>query len=214
VTKSKTGIRGVIFDLDGTLFEAEYDWPAIKRRLGVSRADGSILDYLQTLPPEQALDKRALLESIEDRATRTGRLKPGALELLADLRRMGMKLALVTNNRASNAHHVVDRYRLTFDVVLTRDDGWYKPSGEPLLQAASRMGLDPDELVAVGDNDLDLLAARSAGVALAVIVNADAARFAGRCDILIHDLRQLLEAFASWDGSDGAGESTEVVERL
>jgi HAD superfamily hydrolase (TIGR01509 family) len=214
VTKSKTGIRGVIFDLDGTLFDAEYDWPAIKSRLGVSREDGSILGYLQALPPEQARGKRALLESIEDRATRTGRLKPGALDLLADLRRMGMTLALVTNNRARNAHNVVDRYGLDFDVVLTRDDGWYKPSGEPLLQAASRMGLAPDELAAVGDNDFDLRAARSAGVALAVIVNADAGRLAGRCDILIHELGQLLEALASWDGSDGAGESTEVVERL
>lgn len=214
VNQSKIGIRGMIFDLDGTLFEAEYDWPAIKTRLGVSRADGSILDYLQALPPEQARGKRALLERIEDRATRTGHLKPGALDLLAVLRRMGMKLALVTNNRACNAHHVVDRYGLVFDVVLTRDDGWHKPSGEPLLQAARRMGLAPGELAAVGDNDLDLRAARSAGVALAVIVNADAGRFAGRCDILIQDLDQLLEAFASWDGSDGAGESPEIVERL
>jgi phosphoglycolate phosphatase len=196
------------------LFEAEYDWPAIKARLGVSRADGSILDWLQALPPEQASGKRALLESIEDRATRSGHLKPGALELLADLRRMGLKLALVTNNRACNAHHVVDRYGLVFDVVLTRDDGWYKPSGEPLVQAASRMGLAPDELAAVGDNDLDLRAARSAGVALAVIVNAQVDRFAGRCDIAITDLMQLFGEIASWDGSDGAGESTEVVERL
>ena len=93
-------IRGVIFDLDGTLFEADYDWPAIKRQLGVSRADGSILDHLRTLPPEEARRKRELLESIEDRATREGRLKAGTRELLADLRRKGMRLALVTMPRS------------------------------------------------------------------------------------------------------------------
>lgn len=214
MTWIEAGIRGVIFDLDGTLFDADYDWPAIKSRLGVSRADGSILDYLQALPAEEARRKRELLESIEDRATRAGRLIPGALDLLADLRRMGMKLALVTNNRASNARHVLDRYRLAFGVVLTRDDGWHKPSGEPLLQAARRMGLAPGELAAVGDNDFDLRAARSAGVALAVIVNGDVERFAGRCDVLVGDLGQLREVCANCDGSDGAGESPEVVERL
>jgi len=207
-------IRGVIFDLDGTLFEADYDWPAIKRDLGVSRADGSILDHLRTLPPEEARRKRELLESIEDSATRTGHLKAGARDLIADLRRRGMRLALVTNNRASNANDVLERYQLAFDVVLTRDDGWHKPSGEPLLQAARRLGLAPGELVAVGDNEFDLRAARSAGVALAVIVNPDTERFTGRCDVVVSDLNQLRPVFAGLDGSDGAGESTEVVERL
>jgi HAD superfamily hydrolase (TIGR01509 family) len=207
-------IRGVIFDLDGTLFEADYDWPAIKRELGVSRADGSILDHLRTLPPEEARQKKDLLESIEDRATRTGHLKAGAGDLIADLRRRGMRLALVTNNRASNAHDVLERYQLSFDVVLTRDDGWHKPSGEPLLQAARRMGLAPGELAAVGDNEFDLRAARSAGVALAVIVNPDTERFAGRCDVVVNDLSQLRPVFAGLDGSDGAGESTEIVERF
>jgi HAD superfamily hydrolase (TIGR01549 family) len=214
VTWGETVIRGVIFDLDGTLFDADYDWPAIRGELGASRSDGTILDYLQTLPPEQAREKRALLEGIEDQATRTGRLKPAALELLADLRRKGMKLALVTNNRESNARHVLERFQLGFDAVLTRDDGWYKPSGEPLLQAARRLELPPGRLAAVGDNDLDLRAARSAGVALAVIVSPDAGGFAGRCDILVNDLGELRSVFARLDGSDGAGETTEVVERL
>ena len=214
MTWGEKAISGVIFDLDGTLFDADYDWPAIKRELGVSHADGTILDYLQTLPPAQARKKRALLEGIEDQATRTGRLKPAALELLADLRGKGMKLALVTNNRESNARYVLERFQLGFDVVLTRDDGWYKPSGEPLLQAARRLELPPGRLAAVGDNDLDLRAARSAGVALAVIVNPDATGFAGRCDVLVNDLGELRSVFARLDGSDGAGESTEVVERL
>ena len=188
-------IRGVIFDLDGTLFDAEYDWPAIKRKLGVARADGSILDHLRTLPPDEAQEKRGLLESIEDRATRNGRLKEGARDLLSDLRENGMQLALVTNNRASNADVVLERYRLTFDVVLTRDSGWHKPSGEPLLQAARRMGLDPGELAAIGDNEFDLRAAKSAGVALVIIVNPDIERFAGRCDVVVSDLSELRGIF-------------------
>jgi HAD superfamily hydrolase (TIGR01549 family) len=214
VTWGEKAIRGVIFDLDGTLFDADYEWPAIRRELGVSDADGTILDFLQSLPAEQAREKKALLESIEDRATRTGRLKPAALELLADLRGMEMKLALVTNNRETNARQVLDRFKLAFDAVLTRDDGWYKPSGEPLLQAARRMGLPPDQLAAVGDNDLDLQAARSAGVALAVIVNPDGGQFVGRCDVLVPDLDQLRTVFARLGGSGGAGESTEIVERF
>jgi HAD superfamily hydrolase (TIGR01549 family) len=211
---SNLSIRGAIFDLDGTLFEADYDWPAIKRELGVSRGDGSILRHLETLPPDQARRKRERLERIENRATRTGQLKDGALALLEDLRRRGMRLALVTNNRAGNARDVIDRYRLEFDVVLTRDDGWHKPSGEPLLQAARRMGLDPGELMAVGDNEFDLQAARSARVARIVIVNEEPGRFEGRCDVVARDLHELRGVLERLDGSGASGESTEVVERL
>ena len=52
----------LIFDLDGTLFDGDYDWPAIKRRLGVSRSDGSILDHLASLTPQERASKEKILK--------------------------------------------------------------------------------------------------------------------------------------------------------
>lgn len=184
-------IRGAIFDLDGTLFEGDYDWPAIKRQLGVDRPDGSILDHLRSLPPEERERKEKLLESIEDRATSAGRLRPGAAALLDDLRREGLKLAMVTNNRRENVERILGRYGLHFDVVVTRESGHFKPSGSPLLLAARKLDLTPEELVAVGDSEFDLRAGREAGMGSVIIVGSEADRFEGRCDLIARDLIEL-----------------------
>lgn len=190
---------GVIFDLDGTLFEADYDWPAIKRQLGMRRTDGAILDYLRGLPPEERRVKERLLEEIEDRATAAGRLKPGARELIRFLREKGLKLALVTNNRREVADRILGRYRLEFDLVVTREAGVYKPSGAPLLLAARGLGLDLSEdkggLLVVGDGEFDLRAARDAGLPV-IIVNPELERFEGRCDHVVPDLFRLRELLA------------------
>jgi phosphoglycolate phosphatase-like HAD superfamily hydrolase len=108
-------IKGVIFDLDGTLFEADYDWPAIKRRLGLPNPDGSIMDYLRSLPEGEREQNERLLEEIEDRATAAGRLKPGAAELLDYLHGQGLITALVTNNRQRNVQQILERYGLRFE---------------------------------------------------------------------------------------------------
>lgn len=189
-------IHGVIFDLDGTLFEADYDWPAIKRRLGLPSSDSSIMDYLGSLPPEEREQKEQMLEGIEDRATQAGRLKPGTVELLDFLREQRLILALVTNNRWENVRWVLERYGLRFDLVLTRESGLFKPSGAPLLLAAERLGLRPEELMAVGDGEFDLRAAHEAGLGLVIIVNPDADKFTGRCDYAVRDLKELELIFA------------------
>lgn len=188
-------IRGAIFDLDGTLFEGDYDWPAIRRQLGVPSPDGSIMDYLRSLPPRERERKEWLLERVEDRATRAGQLKPGAVELLDLLHKQGLKLALVTNNRRENALRILERYGLHFDLVLARESGLFKPSGAPLLSAARELDLEPGELVAVGDGEFDLRAGREARMGLVIIVNPDTERFKGRCDHAVRALEELQSIF-------------------
>jgi len=195
VGQAPTMIRGVIFDLDGTLFEADYDWPEIKRKLGVPAPGESILHHLESLPPEEQARKRVLLERIEDRATREGRLREGALELLALLRRHGLKLALVTNNRDENVREILDRYGMRFEVVLTRDSGLFKPSGDPLRLAATQLGLEPAQLAAVGDSEFDLRAGNEAEIGVVILVNSDPGHYEGRFDHAAHDLDQLRSLF-------------------
>ena len=189
-------IRGVIFDLDGTLFDGPYDWPAIKRELGLTPADGTILEHFASLSPAERQRKERRLRDIEVRATREGRLKPGAAELLDFLRGKGLKLALVTNNHRGCADEILERYRLRFDLVQTRESGLFKPSGAALLRAAEGLDLRPGEIAAVGDNELDNRAAHESGMGLAIIVNPDTARFAGRCDHALADLAALRDLFA------------------
>ena len=61
------GIRAVVFDMDGTLVDSSYDWPTIRRQLGVSGA--SIIDDLNALAEPERSRKWAELEEIEKTAT-------------------------------------------------------------------------------------------------------------------------------------------------
>lgn len=53
---------------------------------------------------------------------------------------------------------------MRFDLVLTRESGLYKPSGAPLVRAMEQLKATPDETLAIGDTNYDLLAAREAGL--------------------------------------------------
>ena len=155
------GTAAVVLDMDGTLIDSDYDWPEIRRRLGVSGR--SIIDDLNGLPEGERARRWAELEAIEDRATGAARLKRGVPELLELLAAHRLPTALVTNNSERNARQLLERFGLRFDVVLTRDSGLWKPSGAPLEEAVRRLGVAPERCLAVGDSRYDVESARAAG---------------------------------------------------
>jgi HAD superfamily hydrolase (TIGR01509 family) len=183
------GVAAVVFDMDGTLVDSEYDWPAIRRRLGVTGR--SIIDDLNGLPDAERVERWAELEAIEDRATGAARLKPGVPELLALLAARRLATALVTNNSERNARALLERYGLRFDVVLTRDSGLWKPSGAPLAEAVRRLGVAPERCLAVGDSRYDLEAARAAGCGAACLLYQGAERHRELADLALAGVPEL-----------------------
>jgi HAD superfamily hydrolase (TIGR01509 family) len=180
------GIRAVIFDMDGTLIDSTYDWPEIRRRLGVT--GGSIIDDLNGLPEPDRSRRWAELEQIEGRATDEATLHEGVLELLDLLSSSSLATALVTNNNETNTRQLLERFGLEFDVVLTRDSGLWKPSGAPVAEAVSRLGVDPGDCLGVGDSRYDVLAAREAGLAAVCLVHDGAARHEIAADLSFADI--------------------------
>ncbi len=185
------GLEGIVFDLDGTLVHSEYDWPAIRRQLGVGGP--SLIDALNALPPGERERAWRRLEKIEERATGEASVAPGALKMLNFCRSRSLALAIVTNNTAGNTAYLIRKHGLgAFDLVLTRDSGFYKPSGRPLVECARRLGISPACLMMVGDSDYDLRSARSAGYRWRVLVSEDDLVDSGGREFSVADLQQLL----------------------
>jgi HAD superfamily hydrolase (TIGR01509 family) len=184
-----SGLEAVIFDMDGTLIESSYDWPEIRRALGVTGA--SIIDDLNGLPERDRGMRWAELEAIEREATAAATLKGGVRELLELLARCRMRTALVTNNSDLNARTLLNRFGLRFDVVLSRDSGLWKPSGAPLAEAIRRLGVPPQRCLAVGDSRYDLEAAREAGCGAVCLLYEGAARYRDRADLALADVEAL-----------------------
>ncbi len=182
------GIEAVVLDMDGTVVDSTYDWAAIRAELAI---DGSILDGLEELEEPDKSRRRQLLEARERSATEKATVHEGAAELLELLAAHRLQTALVTNNTAANTHELLDRFRLGFDVVVTRDDGVWKPSPDPILLALERLGVAPDAVLSVGDSSLDIAAARGAGCRCVAAV-LDGAHLEADADLVFADLLALI----------------------
>ncbi|MDH3816960.1 MAG: HAD-IA family hydrolase, partial [Acidobacteriota bacterium] len=180
------GIRAVVFDMDGTLVDSTYDWPAIRRLLGVTGA--SIIDDLNGLQEPERSRRWAVLEEIEKTATESATLHESADEVLEFFSARGLATALVTNNSSANTRRILARFGLRFDVVLTRDSGLWKPSGAPVSEAVNQLGVTPADCLGIGDSRYDVLAAREAGLAAVCLVHDGGARLDVDADLSFADI--------------------------
>ena len=157
--------RAVLFDMDGTLTVPLLDFPRIKRDMGIG--PGPILESLLELDERQRARAMEVLHAHERRAAEDSTLMPGCRDLLGDLHRRRIAIALITRNSRQSVRTVFDRHGIHFDVVITRDDAAPKPSPEPIEAALSRLklgALPKHETWMVGDGYHDIESALAAGV--------------------------------------------------
>jgi pyrophosphatase PpaX len=192
-------LKGVIFDLDGTVVENDYDWAGIREAIGTGAT--SILGYLASLDEPERSAKWAILETHEAAQTEASVLRPGVRELLAFLRARGIAAALVTNNSGKNTEFLLRKFRLDFDCVITRESGLWKPSGAPFLEVLRALGLEPEVCGVVGDTRFDVLAAIDAGIGAIFLVSDEPERFAGFPVEVYPDMDFLRERLASLLGA-------------
>lgn len=84
-----------------------------------------------------------------------GRLFPGAVETVEELRRRGVRLALVTNGHADTQREKVERFGLAplFDhVQIEGEVGFGKPEERAYRHAMAALGVEPHETWMVGDH--------------------------------------------------------------
>jgi HAD superfamily hydrolase (TIGR01509 family) len=110
-------------------------------------------------------------------------------------------MAIVTSSHRAHFDiiHAATGFLRYFDFVLAREDYVNsKPDPEPYVAAVARMGLTPDECIAVEDTPRGLIAATGAGLRCIVIPNAltSGGNFAAAHKVLTHvsELPLLLEA--------------------
>jgi HAD superfamily hydrolase (TIGR01509 family) len=168
-------LKGAIFDMDGTVVDVPYDWGEIKAELETQGKP--ILPYIHNLGEPERSEKWKILERFESEATQKAKLKPGMREFLGLLSARGVKKALVTNNSRKNVSFLLEKFRLEFDCVISRERGLWKPSGAPILVAMKELQLDKEECCVVGDSHFDVRAAEEAGIPLIFILNEDTEKF-------------------------------------
>jgi len=174
-------LRAVLFDIDGTLLDTRDAWVAAfdagleairKTSISGSEAARWIGTPIEAIYAERcglAGDELAKavreFQRIEAESVREGmRAYPGVREALDSL--AAWELAAVTNKRRDTS---IEALRVTgllslFALVLGGDSVPHKkPAPDPILRAASALGVAPAECAVVGDTENDVLAGKAAG---------------------------------------------------
>ena len=185
-------IKGVIFDMDGTITAPYFDFVEIKDEAGIGDVD--LLDYLRSATGAEYERVHAILMKFEEAGVANAKLNRGARTLLSFLGRHKIPTALLTRNSRKSVDGVCRKLNLKFDVAVTREDGPHKPAPEPIWEIARRWGAKPGEVLIVGDYKWDVLCARNAGAPCALLINGDGEpEWANDADFLITKLTEVIE---------------------
>ncbi|MBT2480600.1 HAD-IA family hydrolase [Streptomyces sp. ISL-94] len=170
--------RYVLFDVDGTLIDAIDNqrrvWGAWAERYGldpdevyrVALRTRPVETFAQVAPDRDPRECLAALHELEDEDVRSGVYGAfdGASELLAALRPGAW--ALVTSNYGHRVRGRFARTGLPVPEVLVdaaaAEEG--KPSPVPYLQAAARLGADPQDCLVIEDAPSGVQAGLRAGM--------------------------------------------------
>jgi len=194
----ESGVRAVLFDMEGTLVSFEWkleEGQAALRegltRLGFPQGSFDQESYATMWnralrDPEGPVDEEGLrrhLGPVYDRydldALSHWTLRTGAVECVEGLRHDGFSVAVVSNIGRRALGAALGKLGLgdAFDLVLSRDDvRFMKPDGEGLRRALTHFELAPQHALFVGDSRTDILAARDAGVRVAIVAGGESDR--------------------------------------
>ena len=97
-------LRGVVFDMDGTLTKPNLDFGEMYRRCDVDQSD-DILAAIAAKPPGERAAAQAVVDEMESEGRRTLQLMPGAVELARWLQLHGIPMSMVTRNTGRTVDH-------------------------------------------------------------------------------------------------------------
>jgi HAD superfamily hydrolase (TIGR01549 family) len=189
-------VRGVIFDMDGTLTRPYLDFQALRRRLNVGDVD--LIEYLNTAPPADRARAEQVLEEFEQDGVSHAELNIGAREILDYIRSHQIPTGLLTRNSRASVEAVCDKFGLRFDASFTRNDAPSKPSPEPVWRMARAWDVAPSEVLVVGDFKWDMVCAHNAGARSVVLANGGPVPdWAAEADFVIRELMELVAIIES-----------------
>ncbi|WP_444997728.1 HAD family hydrolase [Aliikangiella sp. IMCC44359] len=191
MNKIKCRLKGVIFDLDGTLADTKLNFSAICQEVNLPIGT-ALLEYCAQLKDEK---KRKHIFSVIKKHELEGAAQAewieGAEKMLTQLNNAHIPMAILTRNMKPAAKITIDKLQIPIKLVLTREDCKPKPDPEGLLMIADHWQIHPNQLVYVGDYKFDLIAAQNAGMSGYLKTNGKNEQFAHLANKVIEHFDQL-----------------------
>lgn len=214
----KPKFRLVCFDLDGTIIDeitnfwgfvcTEYGCDMSKKGLAVEKFMNNLITYNEWVEHDVEMwREKGLTREDFARAVKKLKLMKGAIETIKELKKKGLKLAIISDSLDIALEVLMPDYMKLFDDVLInrlffgRDgkiSGWeatkygIERKADGLRMIAEREKIKLDECVFVGDGRNDIHAAEIAGLSIAFNSDSEELKKASDVVIMKKDLREIL----------------------
>uniref|UniRef100_A0A1D1YNR5 Uncharacterized hydrolase YOR131C n=1 Tax=Anthurium amnicola TaxID=1678845 RepID=A0A1D1YNR5_9ARAE len=159
----KARLRGVVFDMDGTLTVPVIDFASMYREvlgdetyaaLRSRNPHGSVdvLHHIETWPPPARQRAYETIARFERQGLERLQIMPGAVELCEFLDARKVRRGLITRNVKDSVELFHLRFGMEFTPALSREFRPYKPDPAPLLHICSTWNVHPGEVIMIGDS--------------------------------------------------------------
>ncbi|WP_449461982.1 HAD family hydrolase [Tardisphaera miroshnichenkoae] len=207
-------VEAVIFDLDGTLLDSReafiHQNLDILKEFGHLRATLADAKELLGMSPTQILSKMGVSESehkkyvakidasyIDHYMKKYTKPFPGVIECLERLKKAGVVIGVATNTTREILEQSLRWAKLDglVDAAVCAD-GTIKEKPEPdmLIEVLKKLGVSAENAIYVGDTELDVVAAKNAGVPSFITVSGGI----GKLDAIMALKPDALVPTAAW----------------
>ncbi|KAK3273003.1 hypothetical protein CYMTET_18732 [Cymbomonas tetramitiformis] len=194
-------LRGIVFDMDGTLTVPNLDFKEMYKRCNVDLSE-DLIRVVNARPPAQKEAAWKAIDMMEEEGRNTLKLMRGTVELATWLGHHNIRTGLVTRNSSLTLDHFRSNLWKSaglppLDIAFSRcDEVPAKPDPTALNLIAKEWGVDPGpELIMIGDSPSNDVAFGKAAGATTVLLDTGR-RFVedgsdGGADICVESLFQL-----------------------
>lgn len=178
-TSSAKRLRGVVFDMDGTLTTPNLDFTEMYQRCNVP-LDQDLLAAIDQMEPDAAAHANRVIDEMEEEGRRTLQLEPGAATFAKWLHFHNIPTAVVTRNTAETVAHLHELWEADgvplprLHPAIARDDPPdlpAKPNPAAMAIIAKEWNVsDFSEILMVGDSPSnDVVFGQRAGTQTALV---------------------------------------------
>lgn len=209
-----TGIKAVIFDMDGVIVDSEPLWRRVMissfNEIGIPFSDHEcrittglrfkeVVEFwfkkhnIQSIPIDEFDD--LVIDRLHHLIKTESKLMIGVEEALENFKNNQYKIGLATSSNNKFMNYVVDtlKVRPYFDVLCSAEHMDYgKPHPEVFLECSKKLEVKPSECIVIEDSLNGLIAAKAAGMR-AIVVPDQEHRDNPRFSLSDYQLNSLLE---------------------